>query len=95
MAILEELQRAGISASTDEGRKLVVAFDQAWALAVSSGSPIAEDRYSAEARLVLARCIVDRFRDGIADLRELVSEGITCLAMVKLSSGGHVASAAS
>lgn len=72
---------------------LIGAYQQAWAVVRASGSPIAGERYSAEALSMLAQCIVDAYTAGEADPRNLVSEGIGCLARARLSNGGHVTSA--
>ncbi len=66
---------------------LVGAFDDAWKSLQTSGAPFAAENYTATARNVLARHIIEAAKSGERDRHRLSEGALLQLARTKLRSG--------
>jgi hypothetical protein len=66
---------------------LVGAFDDAWKSLQTSGAPFAAENYTATARNVLAKYIIEAAKSGERDRHRLSEGALLQLARTKLRSG--------
>jgi hypothetical protein len=87
--MLEFIKNSGAKAGFDPAtiRILVGAFDEAWKSLQTSGAPFAGERYTATARDVLAKHIIEAAKKGERNPHRLSEGALLQLAQTKLRSG--------
>jgi hypothetical protein len=85
----EFINESGAEALFDPAtlKVLVGAFDDAWKSLQTSGAPFAAENYTATARNVLARHIIEAAKSGERDRHRLSEGALLQLAKTKLRSG--------
>jgi hypothetical protein len=68
---------------------LVGAFEEAWRSLQTSGAPFADEKYTATARKILARHIIEAAKKGERDRHRLSEEALLQLAQTSLRSGSR------
>ena len=85
----EFIKEFGAEASLDPStlRVVVGAFDDAWKSLQTSGAPFAAENYTATARNVLAKHIIEAAKSGERNRHRLSEGALLQLARTKLRSG--------